>query len=372
MYSGVVPLSSPRPRRSRGRGWRAWLASSLRRSPRPLWVVVTAHILALGIALLLYALPHHVIPRKRASLGVTSSRYASVQAATETPPAADSTPAPEATQAPAETATPEPTPTPRVGDFRARFPGMFTDGRVERTDTSYRSGNISISLSNEFSEIMKSRVYIADIYIADISCLRTVFALDTYGLGYIEWLPTIAERSGAVVSINGDYYGARDTGVVIRNGELYRNNKVTQDVAILYWNGEFDTLSPENFDALAEMERGAYQSWYFGPMLLDENGKSMSGFNATYGVLKHNPRSAIGYYEPGHYCFVAVDGRNDESTGASIHNMSDFMERLGCTKAYNLDGGQTSLLCFGTALYNMPSDGGRDTSDAIIIVDQVS
>ena len=44
---------------------------------------------------------------------------------------------------------------------------------------------------------------------------------------------------------------------------------------------------------------------------------------------------------------------------------------LGCTLAYNLDGGQTSLLAFGNQLVNDPSDGGRSSSDYIMIVDRI-
>ena len=33
----------------------------------------------------------------------------------------------------------------------------------------------------------------------------------------------------------------------------------------------------------------------------------------------------IGYYEPGHYCFVAVDGRSDKSKGLTMAQLSELM-----------------------------------------------
>ena len=33
-----------------------------------------------------------------------------------------------------------------------------------------------------------------------------------------------------------------------------------------------------------------------------------------------NPRSCIGYYEPGHYCFVIVDGRQKQSAGVTLRD----------------------------------------------------
>ena len=61
-------------------------------------------------------------------------------------------------------------------------------------------------------------------------------------------------------------------------------------------------------------------------------------------VANRNPRTGIGYFEPGHYCLVVVDGRDgDSAPGASIEEFASVFESLGCTQAYNLDGGGSSL-----------------------------
>ena len=118
------------------------------------------------------------------------------------------------------------------------------------------------------------------------------------------------------------------TLVVIRNGELYRDT-LYQDVCVLYRDGVMETYTAEEFDCAAAMERGAWQAWSFGPMLLDSEGKAMSLFNSV--VVNHNPRCGVGYYEPGHYCFVIVEGRNDYSRGATLAEFSYIFEQLGCT-----------------------------------------
>ena len=354
---------------------------------------MAAHVLALGVALLLYALPHHVIPHGENIVGVTSSRgsaepqTAAAQATNleqaiaeelsydvEAPEEAatyDFVSAETAVPQAAQESQPEPQ-TAQVGDFRDALAGHFTSGDVVITDTGYQSANISVQMSREYMEDAKAWVYIADIYIADISCLTTAFSQDQYGRGYTEWIAKVVERLDAVIAINGDYYGTRDTGVVIRNGMLYRDNKTTNDIAILYWDGHMETFSPDAFDAVREMERGAYQSWCFGPMLLDETGTPLGIFNAGYSLIRKNPRTAIGYYEPGHYCFVTVDGRNDESVGATIPQLARLMQSHGCKLAFNLDGGQTSLMYAGSRMINNPSDGGRSSSDYILIVDRVT
>ena len=281
----------------------------------------------------------------------------------------------EAQQTPQPTSepTPEPTVDPQsVGNFREKFAGKFTDGDVRMTEDSYQSQNLNIQVIKKYSEDLPAWVYVVDIYIADISCLQTAVGKDTYGRGYIEWISDVAARYGSIATLNGDYYGTRDTGVVIRNGMLYRDNKTTNDIAILYWDGHMEIFAAGDFDATREMGRGAYQSWCFGPSLLDEAGQPLESFNCGDNLLKKNPRSAIGYYEPGHYCFVAVDGRNKDSRGARIKQLASLMSGIGCKAGYNLDGGQTSLLAIGTQLYNSPSDGGRSSSDYIMIVDEVT
>lgn len=350
-----------------------WLRTQLRRQPRPAWMVALLHLLALGVALVLYALPHHVIPSAQQATGIVSSRD-SIQRIVTPQPSAEAVQAEDEDDDDGDASpeiTPEPTPEP-VGSFRNKFVDKFTDGEVITTGSTYQSANLNISFQKRYFDELKSRVYYADIYIADISCLRTALAEDTFGRGYKEWITKVARRTDSVVTMNGDYYGSRNFGVVARNGTLYRDAKNIRDVAVLYWDGSFETVPPERFDAKKFMEAGAYQCWHFGPRLLDDAGHAMTEFNADSHMKKRHPRSAFGYYEPGHYCFVVVDGRLDESWGVKLDGLSLVMEKLGCAAAYNLDGGQTSLLAKGDKLVNRPSGGGRSASDFIIVVDEVT
>ena len=83
-----------------------------------------------------------------------------------------------------------------------------------------------------------------------------------------------------------------------------------------------------------------------------------------------NPRSAIGYYEPGHYCFVVVDGRQDGySYGLRIPELAAIFEELGCTEAYNLDGGGSAVMVFNHEKYSRQSNGGRDLGDIIYVAE---
>ena len=85
-------------------------------------------------------------------------------------------------------------------------------------------------------------------------------------------------------------------------------------------------------------------------------------------IISANPRTAIGYYEPGHYCLVVVDWRG-ESAGITLPDLSRLFYDLGCTAAYNLDGGNSSVMVWQDAVINDPSGGGRESSDALLIAE---
>jgi exopolysaccharide biosynthesis protein len=176
------------------------------------------------------------------------------------------------------------------------------------------------------------------------------------------------ESLNAILAMNGDYYGNGGDGVVIRNGEVFRTSTSSSDVCVLYYDGTMKTFSAEEFDVDQAIKDGAWQAWCFGPELLNASGNSMTKFTAKGHISGINPRSAIGYYEPGHYCMIVVDGRQSGySEGMTLTQLSELFEDLGCAAAYNMDGGKSSVMTFADAVVNQPSDGGREVSDSILI-----
>lgn len=254
-------------------------------------------------------------------------------------------------------------------DLAVKYADHFTD-TVVSTDTSYSSPGISVSVDKYTTGSGNDTVtyYVADIYVADITSIQSGFADNTYGVGYTDTVLNMDESLGAILAMNGDYYGNGGNGIVIRNGEVYRTSTSDSDVCVLYYDGTMKTFSADEFDVDQAIADGAWQAWCFGPELLDEAGNSMTDFTADGHVSQINPRSAIGYYEPGHYCMVVVDGRqNGYSKGMTLSSLSSLFEELGCTAAYNMDGGKSSQMTFNDGVVNQPSDGGREVSDSILI-----
>ena len=175
----------------------------------------------------------------------------------------------------------------------------------------------------------------------------------------------VAKQNHAILAINGDHC-VDNNGPVIRNGKLYRDEKFA-DALVMNKDGSMETFFADQLDMNAIEAADAWQVWTFGPMLL-ENGQPMQEFNST--LNKANPRTAVGYFEPGHYCFLVVDGRQEGySEGMTLKELSQFFYDKGCKVAFNLDGGRSSEMVFLDQTINHPYDGGRATTDILLITE---
>ena len=206
----------------------------------------------------------------------------------------------------------------------------------------YRNDVVSMTLERVEEDALS--YYVADIYVRDLSCFRTAIANDAVSRWAEEPVADMAARTEAVIAVSGDYYSARPTGLMARNGVWYRETiDRARDVCVLYLDGTMETYSPKQIDLEDIKARGVWQVWGFGPGLLDADGQPKTTFLSK--VRPANPRSAIGYYEPGHYCLVVVEGRGvNDSMGISLEDFSKLFHALGCRAAYNFDGGATAIM----------------------------
>ena len=225
----------------------------------------------------------------------------------------------------------------------------------------YSDSNTSITLKQY--RAYDSNIYVADVTVSDVSVLKTALANNTYGRNITDTTSNMAKENNAILAINGDYYGARQAGYVIRNGNLYRNTSGDRDALVITKTGEFEFVSENETTAEALLQSGAYQVLSFGPVLL-EDGEISVGENDEVGMaMASNPRTAIGYLGNNHYVFVVSDGRTSESAGLSLYELATFMKELGVTDAYNLDGGGSSTMVFKGEIINNPTTNGRSNQE---------
>ena len=204
-----------------------------------------------------------------------------------------------------------------------------------------------------------------------IEQFQTAFAQDTYGVGFTEKLSDMSDRMKSVLSVNGDSYSNdqhKDNGTIIRNGVIYRSKQSSAETCVLNWDGTIDLYPPGQVDIQKLTEKGAYQSWGFGPSLLDEQGKAKTSFITWDYIRESHPRTALGYYEPGHYCLLLVDGRQSSTRGMFLDEMAKVFEDLECKAAYNLDGGHCSFMNFEGQVANHPYKPEHEVADGIFLL----
>ena len=166
------------------------------------------------------------------------------------------------------------------------------------------------------------------------------------------------------MAINGDYYGSRENGFVLRNGTLYRNSASNdREALVVYEDGSFEIITETAVSAESLAAAGAEQIFSFGPSLVVEGEISITEDEEVGKAQASNPRTAIGIVGKLHYLFVVSDGRTDESEGLSLYELAEFMRSLGAVTAYNLDGGGSSTMYFNGKIINNPTTNGRTVSE---------
>lgn len=230
------------------------------------------------------------------------------------------------------------------------------------SETSYSDENIQITIT-EYREYDTS-VYVADIVLSSPEYLRTAFAQSAYGRNVTEKTSEIAEGAGAILAINGDYYGSQEAGYVLRNGTLYRNTSSSgQEDLVIYEDGSFAVINETDVTAEELLANGAQQILSFGPALIEDGTVVVSEGDEVGKAKTSNPRTAIGIMDDLHYVFVVSDGRTDESAGLSLLQLAEFMKELGVVTAYNLDGGGSSTMYFNGEVINNPTTNGRSIKE---------
>ena len=250
--------------------------------------------------------------------------------------------------------------------------GLF-DGEPIVTEDSYRSSDTAIFLSTVSDKSKAISPYnlvyhIADIYVKDVTSLKSAFAKGEWKYRYTASVSEIAENNNAVLAISGDYIRFRDTGICLRNGELYREKADrTRDIGVIYRDGTMKTFVANEVPPEVLSDPNVWQILGFGPELLDENGKAKTRFNTKVAGI--NPRALIGYYGPGHFCFILVEGRQYDkkkekySAGLTMKELSLLCETLGLRQAFNLDGGATACMYFNGEVVNHNKNYPRAVSD---------
>ena len=270
------------------------------------------------------------------------------------------------------TGTPETNEAPHTGSATEQISGSpeitTSPGQTirENSDTYYHDDNITV-------EIVQYRMYDTDIYVADVRIssldyLKTAFAYNKFGRNLTAKTSTMAAQNSAILAVNGDYYGARNSGFVVRGGVVYRDSSSGNEALAIFQDGTFGFYNEKTTSARTLVSQGARDVFSFGPGIVQGGQVIVSQTTEVGHAMASNPRTAIGRYADDgfHYVFVVSDGRVRNSSGLTLYQLATFMSStLGVDAAYNLDGGGSSTMVFRGNIINNPTTNGRIQERAV-------
>ena len=227
--------------------------------------------------------------------------------------------------------------------------------------TSYQDENIKINIETVRND--DTTFYVAEITLSGIEYLKTALANDIFGRNIKESTSVMAENNQAIFAVNGDYYGFRDTGFVVRNAVLYRDTSSGRKALVIDDQGNFSIVDENTIGSQAYLNDNVWQVFSFGPVLIENGAITVDTNSEVEKSMRSNPRTAIGQIGPLHYIVIVSDGRTDESEGLSLLELAQEFKKRGAETAYNLDGGGSSTMWFLGEIINSPTTSGRQIKE---------
>jgi exopolysaccharide biosynthesis protein len=246
-----------------------------------------------------------------------------------------------------------------------------------------KSGIILFHLNSDslFSE--KQNIAVAEI--KKISLRKYKFAIGFSDSALIK-TSRFGEDANAVVSLNGGFFDVKKGGSVAyleSNGKVIARNRKAKDNwaksdsllngAIVLDNSGRMIIEPAKNESYYERSNHEKSVLVSGPILL-VNGHMSSLENSDF-VNKRHPRSCLCETADKNILFIAIDGRSEVASGMNLKETQQFLLRLNCRNAINLDGGGSTSLWVNDGnekrILNKPSDktGERPVANVILITE---
>ncbi len=320
-------------------------------------------------------------PKQRTGLFSCAAKEEPKPQTTETPKAAQTTlqPSPKPEENPTETSTiaptdpPEPTPTPvptptPIPEFDTHFlndgSGEFVSTDLENGEWIYRSEILAVEIHRRETTCVHGGkkepcvYYVADIYERGADSFRPTFGTEQHDGRVVATAQEMSDRAKCVLWITGDNLINSDPeikSILIRDGYLFRQATGFDCMVLDAKTHSIRIVPAKSITAEDLLESGVMNSFSFGPTMIVD-GAVVERAKSQRRTI--NPRTVLGMVEPGHLVSVVVDGRQPGySMGMTMSELIELMESLGCTVAYNLDGGMSATMMFLGAKVNRHGEG---------------
>ena len=206
----------------------------------------------------------------------------------------------------------------------------------------------------------------AEIKVADAGQFVRKLADDRYDAGAQYFATEFAAQTGAVLTLNADFYRFRLYGIVVYEHELCRFHEVPLYNGLQQYNcidtlfvteeGDFlcvragEENTPESIRDYIEENDIAF-SLAFGPLLVEEHEPLPCPAYPLGEVRDTYSRAAIGQIGARHYLYMAVNFGSFPPPW-NVEQFAQQIARKPVVTAYCLDGGQTAEAVFRGKPYN--------------------
>ena len=241
-------------------------------------------------------------------------------------------------------------------DFSA---GMPVNQKYYLSDTVYEDPTLKVVITTGNYEGVL--YWIADIEIQDASQLRTAAAAGFDSRGS-EYGSVIAKRVNAVVAVDGDFYCySRGVPLVIRQGRVFLNElhfRSGHDVLLIDENGDFHGLERPKDKEVDDVMKSynIINGFYFGPLLVNNGVISTT---TTYSLQPNQYSQRVAIAQTGHlkYRIIVTGPHKRGSKAFQFEDWRRFVAGMSDIQvAYNLDGGDSSVLVFNNRKINDPEN----------------
>ena len=199
----------------------------------------------------------------------------------------------------------------------------------------------------------------AEIIVKDGSQIRRVISGNEYRRFDWETPTQMSQRTNAVLGMTGDFYMFRACGIMVYQGQVYRDTP--ESLHHLFFTNSGEMLLTKSYEVAGEdaaayvAEHDVNFSLAFGPVII-ENGEKLPMPNYLVGEFYDDyPRAAIGEVDPLHFIVMTVgeEGPRENQT-VTLPEAQQYIWEKGVHKAYSLDGGKTANMTFNGELTNDP------------------
>lgn len=245
-------------------------------------------------------------------------------------------------------------------------PGKTVDPACYISETEYQDPTLHVTIETGRKD--NCDYWVARIKIGHPSQLRTAaaagFENDFTMKGVI-----LARRQNAVLAINGDYYSYYQYGYILRQGKEFRDKlRAERDVLAIDENGDFHIFyTPEKNSMQPVMKnKKLINVFHFGPSLV-VNGQ-VDSLEASYWLAPESKRQRMCIAQTGELEYMALccAGPLRGSEGMTLLQFAQLAQELGAQTAYNLDGGDSTMMIFkGQKINDVENKNTRDISDII-------